>query len=161
MTEHQTSGPPLGGKAKGVAASGSLSPQASGPRLGRSSAWGVAAPRPPWAAPPVPPSRHGPLLHVYQWEEFVVVGKSAIHNQARRIRRPKAARILRATAGRASVPSALLICLFSKAANGVSSPQALWPMQRSHRGNGLKAFTGVGGVGHSCDLPLGHSCDLP
>ena len=32
---------------------------------------------------------------------------------------------------------------------------------RSLRGNGLKPAPDVGGVGHSCDLPLGHSCDLP
>lgn len=32
---------------------------------------------------------------------------------------------------------------------------------RSLRGNGWKPAPDVGGVGHSCDLPLGHSCDLP
>lgn len=32
---------------------------------------------------------------------------------------------------------------------------------RSLRGNGWKPAPNVGGVGHSCDLPLGHSCDLP
>ena len=32
---------------------------------------------------------------------------------------------------------------------------------RSLRGNALKPAWDVGGVGHSCDLPLGHSCDLP
>lgn len=43
----------------------------------------------------------------------------------------------------------------------VSPPQALRRLLRSLRGNRWKAAPNVGGVGHSCDLPLGHSCDLP
>lgn len=43
----------------------------------------------------------------------------------------------------------------------ISPPQAFRRLLRSLRRNGWKAAPNVGGVGHSCDLPLGHSCDLP
>lgn len=43
-----------------------VSVEASGPRLGRSPAWGVCRPPAPWAAPPVRRSAHGHLLPVAQ-----------------------------------------------------------------------------------------------